>query len=157
MIIAAIGRMKRGPEQELVSRFAERAQQMARSSGISSVDVLEIAESRAGDAATRKREEAAALTSRLPARCAIYCLDERAKALTSRQFAESIQHHCDNARDLALVIGGADGLDPALLKECTGLLGFGRFTLPHQLVRVLVAEQLYRALTINAGHPYHRE
>ena len=88
--------------------------------------------------------------------CATLALDERGKDLTSEDFAGVLARYRDEARDVAFVIGGPDGLDPGFLAGADRRLRFGAMTLPHQLVRVLLAEQLYRATTILTGHPYHR-
>jgi 23S rRNA (pseudouridine1915-N3)-methyltransferase len=153
--ILAIGRMKTGPERELCERYLARAVQTGREIGFRGPDIIEFPESRARRPEDRKVEEAAALAAR--AGVLTVTLDERAATLSSEAFA----HRLGAARDagkasLAFIIGGADGLDPALVKGAQWGLSFGALTLPHQIVRVLIAEQLYRAMTILSGHPYHR-
>ena len=153
--ILAIGRLKRGPESELVARYATRLSG-ARQAGVSGFDIIEMPESRAGDAAARKAEEAGAIRARLPEGALTLAFDERGRAISSDEFARSIGDARDAGRDVAAIIGGPDGLDPGLRAEADRVIAFGRLTLPHQIVRALVAEQLYRATTILTGHPYHR-
>lgn len=157
ILIAAVGRLKDGPERVLAARYLERANQSGRTLGLGPVDVLEIAESRARRPEDRKREEAAALREAIDARATLIALDERGKTQTSEAFAADLARRRDEGPpSLAFLIGGADGLDPELLARCTARLAFGQMTWPHGLVRVLLAEQVYRAITIIAGHPYHR-
>lgn len=154
--VIAVGRLKAGPERELCARYADRITEAGRSLGFGGPDIVEIAESRAARPDDRKREEAGALRARLPQGLVI-ALDERGTALGSEAFAVRLARERDSGvRAAALVVGGADGLDDALRREAGLILSFGAMTLPHQLVRVLALEQLYRALTILGGHPYHR-
>jgi len=156
--ILAIGRMKQGPERDLVARYLERAVAVGRPLGLSGFEVLENPESRAGSPATRKAEEARVLGAALPAGSLLVTLDERGRNLTSQSFAQMIATWRDAGRpSLGFVIGGADGLDPALVAAAETSLSFSPLTWPHQLVRIMLAEQLYRTTTILAGHPYHRE
>ena len=156
LAVLAVGRLKDGPERELCQRYAGRITDNARALGFSGLDVIEIAESRSRRADERKLEEAAALRARRPAGMMIL-LDERGKNLGSEEFAGLMGRARDaGTPSLSLSIGGADGLDPVLRSEADLVLGFGALTLPHQLVRVLALEQIYRALTILSGHPYHR-
>ena len=155
LLIVAVGRMKRGPERELVERYVTRAAQSGRALGLAGCDVIEVPESRASSADRRKVEEAKAIRSKLPEGAAVLALDERGQAMDSRIFARSVDDaRAANRSAFACVIGGPDGLDPSLTAVAAS---FGRFVLPHQIVRVLVAEQLYRATTILLGHPYHRD
>jgi len=126
--------------------------------GITQVDTIELVESRASDADSRKREEADALRAKLPADCTLIAFDERGKSPSSRAFAISVQSMLDGGTgSVALVIGGPDGLSPELRNQAAHVVSFCALTLPHQLVRVMVAEQAYRAATILTGHPYHRD
>jgi 23S rRNA (pseudouridine1915-N3)-methyltransferase len=84
-------------------------------------------------------------------------LDERGKAWSTRELAARLARWQDDAQDVAFVIGSADGLDQALKREAAAMISLSSFTLPHGLARVMIAEQLYRATSLNAGHPYHRE
>jgi 23S rRNA (pseudouridine1915-N3)-methyltransferase len=158
IVIAAVGRLKDGPERELVARYAERAAQTGRALALGPVDIREIAESRAKRPEDRKREEAAALTSLLVPGAPTVALDETGKSLPSVDFAAKLgRWRDDGASATQFLIGGADGLDPSLVTNAALVLGFGRMTWPHQIVRALLSEQIYRAATILAGHPYHRE
>ena len=98
-----------------------------------------------------------ALSRQIPDGALIVVLDERGKAFDSAEFARFVGDAADNGqRDMAFIIGGADGIDPDLRDRARLVLNLGRLTWPHQLVRILIAEQLYRAVTILTGHPYHR-
>lgn len=156
--VAAIGHMKSGPERELADRYFDR---LAKSSGTAGLDfrgIAEAPESRARDAQTRKREEARSLAPPNREGVRLLAFDERGKPLTSAEFASMIGRWRDEgARSMHCLIGGADGLDEDLRQSADRIVSFGAMTLPHQLVRVLAAEQLYRAVTILTGHPYHRE
>ncbi len=157
LTLAAVGRMKAGPERELFARYAERIAATGKTVGLSELALREIDESRARRPEDRKAEEARALGGAIPQGARIVALDERGKALTSEQFAAEIGGWRDaGQRDLCFVIGGADGLDSTLRAQAALTFSFGAATLPHQIVRALVAEQLYRAISILAGHPYHR-
>ena len=155
--VAAIGRLKDGPERELVTRYHERALQTGRALGLS-VDLRELTESRARSAMERKREEAAALCSLLPDDAYVICLDERGQHMPSVKFSALLEKQRDQGvASVAVVIGGADGLGEAISQRARTVIAFGAMTWPHQLVRVLLLEQIYRAMTIIQGHPYHRE
>lgn len=156
MTIAAVGRLKGGPDRALVGRYVERAAQAGRSQGLT-VSVREIAEGKAQQPSLRMKEEADALLAAAPADAALIVLDERGLGLTSVDFAARIGALRDGGtRDAVFVIGGADGHDPSMRQRADLLISFGRMTWPHQIVRLMLAEQLYRAVTILAGHPYHR-
>lgn len=153
----AVGRLKAGPEKDLVARYLDRLAKAGPATGLEFARVVEVSESRAGNAETRKREEAALLEKALPENAMLILLDERGKALDSEAFASQIGAWRDQGkRDLMIAIGGADGLDPTLHARADAVLNLGRMTWPHQIVRILIAEQLYRAVTILSGHPYHR-
>ncbi|MDX3928338.1 MAG: 23S rRNA (pseudouridine(1915)-N(3))-methyltransferase RlmH [Shinella sp.] len=153
----AVGRLKAGPEKELAARYLDRFAKSGPAIGLEMGRLAEIGESRASNAETRKREEAVQLERALPDGGVLILLDERGKALDSEAFARMIGNYRDNGkRDLMIAIGGADGLDPALHARADAVICLGKLTWPHQLVRILIAEQLYRAVTILSGHPYHR-
>lgn len=155
--ICAVGRMKQGPERELAARYLERAAAAGRTLGLSGFIVSEIAESRASSAAARKSEEGRALAEQA-AGTVLVALDEHGRSMGSAEFAQRIARWRDEGRPaLSFAIGGADGLDPALVKSAELALSFSPLTWPHQLVRIMLAEQLYRVTTILSGHPYHRE
>lgn len=155
--ITAIGRMKDGPERQLVSRYLERGIGLGRSLGLSGFTVSELAESRASSADSRKAEEAKAVINTLPEKSVLIALDERGKTLSSEVFCTKLRDWRDAGRPaLTFLIGGADGLDPSLREKADLVLSFSPMTWPHQLVRIMAAEQLYRCTTILSGHPYHR-
>lgn len=157
LLIAAVGKLKDGPEDELVARYADRTAQIGRALALGPLDLREVSESRARRPDDRKREEAVALTELLVPGVLV-ALDETGKTLSSVEFSQQIARwRDDGAPTVQFVIGGADGLDPEFRARAVLTLSFGRMTLPHQLVRALLAEQIYRAATILAGHPYHRE
>ena len=153
----AVGRLKSGPEKELASRYLDRFAKAGPAVGLESARRTERAESTASTAHTRKKQHAAALEKALPEGSLLLLLDERGKSLTSEAFAETVSRFRDSGkRDLMIAIGGADGLDPALHSRADAVLNLGTMTWPHQLVRILISEQLYRTVTILSGHPYHR-
>ncbi len=157
LLLISVGRAKPGPERDLVARYFLRAAAIGRSIGIQPIELREIEESRARRAQDRKLEEAKAIRAALGADSHIIACDETGKAITSADFATQLGNARDNgAATLGLVIGGPDGLDPAFRTEARLVLAFGAMTWPHQLARVLAAEQIYRATTILSGHPYHR-
>lgn len=156
-MILAVGRLKAGPERELCARYLDRAGKGGRSLGLSGPDVTELAESAARRPEDRMSEEGAGLIGALPEAGAMIALDPRGIELTSEQLAADVAALRDRgARNLTFVIGGADGLSEAVRARADRLLAFGRATFPHQLVRVMMAEQIYRVTTILAGHPYHK-
>jgi len=156
LAVIAVGRLKDGPERELVERYEERAKAVGRPLGFSPLKVIELPESRARRQADRRAEEATAILGKA-ASAVLVAFDERGKALTSEAFAKRLEAWRDQGRAAAnFIIGGADGLDERVRSAADLVVSFGALTLPHQLVRVLVVEQLYRALTILSGHPYHR-
>ncbi|MBX4907433.1 MULTISPECIES: 23S rRNA (pseudouridine(1915)-N(3))-methyltransferase RlmH [Rhizobium] len=153
----AVGRLKSGPEKDLVARYLDRFAKAGSAVALEFTRITEVGESRASNAETRKREEAAMLLKSLAEGSVLILLDERGKALDSQAFANLLGTYRDQGkRELTIAIGGADGLDPALYDRADATLCLGKMTWPHQLVRTLIAEQLYRAVTILSGHPYHR-
>jgi 23S rRNA (pseudouridine1915-N3)-methyltransferase len=157
LMIAAVGRLKESPERELVERYRKRAEQLGRRIGIGTVEIIEIRESRAQEVGKRMIEESIALANIFPERAVIVMLDERGKNLDSRAFAAQLARWRDDGRqDAVFVIGGDDGLMPTLREKATITLALGAATWPHQLVRGMLLEQIYRALSILSGHPYHR-
>ena len=148
--------MKQGPERELVARYLDRAAASGKLLGLTGFEVRETPESRAGSAAARKAEEARALAGGL-GDTLVVALDERGRSMGSPAFAERLARWRDDGRPaVAFLIGGADGLDQDLVVQAELALSLSPLTWPHQLVRIMLAEQLYRATTILAGHPYHR-
>jgi 23S rRNA (pseudouridine1915-N3)-methyltransferase len=157
IVILAVGRLARSPETELVKTYVERASNAGRSLGLGPVEVIEVESRRSGKAA-----EAEVLKPHLGdtshgEKWVIAC-DEHGTARPSRAFAQEIAALRDRGvRRLVLALGGPDGLDPELLAAANGRLAFGPQTWPHALARAMLAEQIYRAVTILAGSPYHRD
>ena len=157
IVIAAVGRLKQGPERELAAEYRKRAEQVGRAFGVRDIEIVEIRESRAGDAERRRVEESIAIANVIPDRAIVVILDQRGSALDSAALAASLREWRAEDRPAAcFIIGGADGLAASLQAQAKLKLAFGAATWPHQLVRVMLLEQLYRAGTILAGHPYHR-
>jgi 23S rRNA (pseudouridine1915-N3)-methyltransferase len=155
--ILAVGRLKAGPESELCARYLERAAKSGRGLGLRGLSVQEIAEGRGARPAERMAAEEAALRAALPKAGRVICLEERGELIDSEAFANLLQDGADTAVPrTTFVIGGPDGLARSFTATADRSLSFGRLTWPHQMVRILLAEQLYRAMTILAGHPYHR-
>jgi 23S rRNA (pseudouridine1915-N3)-methyltransferase len=157
IIVAAVGRLKQGPETELSARYRKRAAQTGRQLGLRDVEVIEIRESRAGEPGKRMLEESIALANIIPQNGAVVVLDPHGENLDSSALAAQLAKWRENGRPATVfLIGGADGLAANLGEKASLRLSFGKATWPHQLVRVMLLEQIYRATTILTGHPYHR-
>src|ERR1700681_1002998 len=157
IVVAAIGRLKHGPETELSERYRKRAAQTGRNLGLRDVEIVEIRESRAAEAGKRMLEESIALANIIPEGAAVVLLDAQGENLDSPSLAAQLTKWRSNDRPaVVFIIGGADGLGRTLRAGAALRLSFGAATWPHQLVRVMLLEQLYRATTILSGHPYHR-
>lgn len=155
--LAAVGRLKAGPETELAHHYVKRFNGVGRNLGFGGVAVVELAESRAATAALRQQDEAQRLLQRTPEKALVWALDEKGHALTSSAFASELgRRRDDGAGDLVLMIGGPDGHAAAAREKADLVVSLSAMTLPHGLARVVLLEQLYRAATILAGHPYHR-
>jgi 23S rRNA (pseudouridine1915-N3)-methyltransferase len=155
--IHAVGRMKSGPEKELADRYFERFARNGPAIGLEYAGVIEIPEGRGQTASERRREEGQKLQTQLQPGSALLLLDERGKNYSSEEFAGRIGLLRDGGRKAMVVaIGGPDGHDQSLRDQAELVVSFGALTWPHQLVRVMLGEQLYRAATILSGHPYHR-
>ncbi len=156
-MLAAVGRLKAGPERELFDRYAARAAALAPRVGLSGLNFREFDESRARTAEARRAEEGRALLDAAGRDAFVCALDERGAAKTSAAWAEEIARARDAGQPAyAIVVGGPDGLDPEIRRAARSVVAFGALTWPHQLARVMAAEQIYRCFTILAGHPYHR-
>lgn len=157
VLVAAVGRLKQGPERELAAWYRKRAELAGRPLGLRDFEVIEIRESRAYDAERRQVEESIALANVIPAGAIVAVLDQRGESLESPALAALLREwRAQDRPAVCFVVGGADGLAPSLLARAKVRLAFGAATWPHQLVRIMLLEQLYRAGTILAGHPYHR-
>ena len=154
--VIAVGRLKDGPERDLCERYRERAVALGRSLSLIGPDIVELPESKARRADERKRDEAAAILGKHGGGLLI-AFDERGRSIDSDDFSGRIAAARDGGTAAAsFVIGGADGLADDIREKADLILGFGKLTMPHQIVRALALEQIYRAMTIIAGHPYHR-
>ena len=150
LTMVSVGRAKARPESDLFNHYIRRITMP--------FELREVEEKKKCSGLELKRREAHLLNAAIPKGAVRIALDEKGNNLTSPDFARKIGQWQDNStRDAAFIIGGADGLDTDLLKECDLIMCMGKQTWPHMLVRSLVAEQLYRAQCILAGHPYHRD
>jgi len=157
LTLIGVGRLKSGPERELFDRYFKRLADLGRAQGVTGVELREVEEGRARRVEDRQAEESRAILAAAPKGAWLTLLDARGSALTSPQWAAEIGKVRDaGVPAYAVAIGGPDGLDPDLRAQARTLLCFGAMTWPHQLVRVMASEQLYRALSILGGHPYHR-
>ncbi len=151
--ICAVGRLRAGPEHELISDYLQRFDRSGRALGLGPAKVVEVEDRKGGGMAA----EGDLLARAVPAGALVVTLDERGRVQSSPEFAADLAGWRDGGRqDLAFLIGGADGLAPALRDRADQSLSFGRMVWPHMLVRVMLAEQLYRAASILSGAPYHR-
>jgi len=157
ILITAVGRLKQGPERELAERYRKRAAATGRSVGLQDIDIIEIRESRADDAERRMLEESIAIANVIPEGAVTVILDERGDNLSSASFAGHLQGwRAENRPAAVFIIGAADGIATGLRDKAKLAIAFGAATWPHQFVRIMLLEQLYRAITILSGHPYHR-
>jgi 23S rRNA (pseudouridine1915-N3)-methyltransferase len=155
--VVAVGRLKPGPEKLLAEDYQERAAGLGRKAGVSRIAVTEFGESQGSSPAARMSDEARMIAGALPPKAFTVVLDERGKAMASEQFAALLRKHLDGGTpDLCFLIGGPDGHAPETRDGAGLLLSFGPMTWPHRLVRVMLFEQIYRAVTILLNHPYHR-
>ena len=151
--LVVVGRLRAGPELGLIKDYLTRFDRSGRALGLGPAQVIEVEDKKGGGMAA----EAALLEKAIPSGALVCCLDERGKVMSSPDFADQLGQWRDNGRqDVAFVIGGADGIDPAVRERADALLSFGKMVWPHMLVRVMLSEQLYRAASILAGAPYHR-
>ena len=156
LIISAIGLLKKGSESDLVADYLKRLRGPAKQIGISQIDILEAKERIGGD--DKKNLEAELLISQLPNDRKLIALDELGRHMTSRELASLVQNNLDQGvQNLCFVIGGADGLSETVLELADDKICLGKMTWPHQLVRVMLIEQLWRCVSILTNHPYHRD
>jgi len=155
--VLGIGKLKAGPEKTIAQDYQTRLEGLGRKAGITRLTVADFAESQAQSASQRQDEEGELLTSALAPKAFTLVLDERGKPFTSGAFSKLLQRHLDQGTpDLAFLIGGPDGHSATTRKNAGQLLSLGEMTWPHRLVRVMLLEQIYRAVTIMVNHPYHR-
>ena len=151
--VIAVGKARPGPARAMAEDYAKR---LSHGSLAWRLDLVEVEAPAKLPVADRMRREAELLGARVPAAAALVALDRRGKSLSSEDFAAKLGAWRDQGRDVAFVIGGADGLDRPLVARADLVLSFGAMTWPHMLARAMLTEQLYRAASILAGHPYHR-
>lgn len=157
LVVLSVGQARGTPEGSLSDHYCGRAASMGKRLGFPSVQVEEVSASKLREASARIREEGERLVGRIPQQAHVICLDAKGKGMTSDAFAEMLGAMRDaGARDLAFLVGGPDGLNVGPNVKPGRSLAFGPQTWPHLLVRAMLAEQIYRAMTILAGHPYHR-
>lgn len=151
--ILAVGDKMPGWAEDATAEYLKRMPREAR------VELLTVKpERRAGQSAdSLKQAEAARLMDKMPAGARLVALDEHGRQVTTRELADLLTRWLGSGQDTCLVIGGADGLAPAILEKAETTLALSRLTLPHAMARVLLAEQLYRAISLLNNHPYHRE
>lgn len=150
LTLIAVGRSKKGPEQELFASYQKRLRP--------GLELIEVEEKRRVSDAELMAREAELILSKVPDGAYLIALDERGKPMKSRDFAGFLTTEEDNGtRDMVFIIGGANGLAEDVRSRANKLLGFGPQTWPHMLVRGMLAEQIYRAQSIQTGHPYHRD
>lgn len=150
--VVAVGRVRDAALREACARYASRAARYFR------LEVVEVRDAGRGarDPAAARRAEAAALAAAVPDGSRLVALTRAGRAESSEAFAQRVARWREEARDVALLLGGAFGLDPRLLDRCDDTLSLSALTLPHELARLVLLEQLYRAGTILRGEPYHK-
>ncbi|MEZ5894304.1 MAG: 23S rRNA (pseudouridine(1915)-N(3))-methyltransferase RlmH [Parvularculaceae bacterium] len=157
IILAAVGKKRGGPEAALVEDYLDRAKGFGRRIGFSDIGLVEVEAPKALSGDVLKKREGELLLAALPPGAPLIALDERGENLSSEKFAALLAGHRDQGAGAAMfAIGGADGHGEELRSRAARLVSFGAATWPHMLVRAMLAEQLYRAMTILSGHPYHR-
>jgi 23S rRNA (pseudouridine1915-N3)-methyltransferase len=151
--IVAVGRLRAGPEAELVADYLARFDRAGRPLGLGPARLVEVEDRRGGGQVA----EAGLIAAQVPKGALLVALDERGETLDSPGFAAMLRRAVESGRrDIAFAIGGADGLDAGLRDRAERVISFGRLVWPHMLARAMLAEQLYRAASILAGTPYHR-
>ena len=150
LTILAIGKMKKNsPEQSLIDFYVRNS--------LWSIKIVELDEKRSLTGDALKEAESNLLLKHVPPKSKIVVLDERGKNISSVEFSDQLVRWQDAGfQDVVFLIGGADGHSSFLRQKADLLLSFGKMTLPHMLMRVVLCEQLYRAYTISIGHPYHK-
>ena len=160
--IGAVGHLKKGPEADLAADYCQRLNGLGRQLGFRGIDVFEVEASKSLPRQQRQAKEAELLLAPIDPQDHVFVLDERGRAYSSMQFSKTVGDLKDNGvGTLWFLIGGADGHAPHvqdLLKAHKAkALSFGIATWPHMMVRAMLCEQLYRAISILGNHPYHRE
>ena len=156
IVIAAVGRARNAPEDAIATDYLERARGLGKRLGFQNIELAVVENSRGPTAPARMAEEEKRLAAKIPKGARVIALDERGRAMTSEAFANHLAKLRDGGSDVVFLIGGPDGLAPSSRDAANERLAFGAQTWPHMLARTMLAEQIYRALAILAGHPYHR-
>ncbi len=155
--VLGIGKLKAGPEKTLCLDYQARLEGLGRKAGITRLMVADFSESQGQTASQRQAEEAKLLAAAVAPKAFTLVLDERGKPFTSEGFSHLLQRHLDHGtQDLAFLIGGPDGHGAETRKQAGQLIALSAMTWPHRLVRIMLLEQIYRAVTIMVNHPYHR-
>lgn len=158
LLVAAVGRLKSGAERDLFDRYRSRCNAAGRAVGLGPLTLHELPESRRADVQERKADEASRLLALCDGVGVRVVLDEHGRGTTSTEFAATLSTFRDGGiQSLAFIIGGPDGHDQTVLSAANRILSLSTMTLPHGLARVVLVEQIYRAVTILSRHPYHRE
>jgi len=158
LLIAAVGKLKQGPERDLALHYTKRIDAAGSGVALGPVTVMELAESRAATVDLRKADEAGRLLTSAGKAETLFVLDEAGKPVSSRQFSDALgKLRDDGCARAAFLIGGPDGHGSALRQKASRVVSFGPMTLPHGLARIILLEQIYRAVTLLSGHPYHRD
>jgi len=148
ILIAAVGKLRRGPEREIIDTYLRRMRW--------TVTIREIDIPGQLDPATRMQRESDRLLDAVPEGAVVIALDRTGRNVTSEEFARRMENWRDDGRRCAFLIGGAEGLNDRVRGRADLSLAFGKATWPHMLARCMLVEQLYRVHEILAGHPYHR-
>jgi 23S rRNA (pseudouridine1915-N3)-methyltransferase len=155
--LSCIGKLKSGPEKSIAEDYVKRINQLGKSAGLKSLSLHESTESQKPAAPQRGSDEANFLWSTVPTAATTIVFDERGQSLSSEQFAQLIRKSADQGQsDLVFLLGGPDGHAPDTRTKANHVIALGSMTWPHRLARVMVLEQIYRAVTIMVNHPYHR-
>ena len=155
LTVSAVGKLRAGPEKMLAESYATRIRQMGPAVSLSPLSLIEVDAKKRLEGAELVEHEAALLRAQISSGARLVTLDERGESWSSERFAKSLSDWRDQgAPETVFAIGGHHGLDPSLRRDA--VLSFGRLTWPHLLVRVMLLEQIFRAITILSGHPYHR-
>ena len=151
LTLLTVGRLKRSAERELIDDYLSRAEKAGKQLGFRKIEEVEV------EGGGGLEEEGKRLLAKVPQSCRVIRLDERGRSLRSEAFANSLARTRDDGRDVCFLIGGADGYSDAVRQAVPETLSLGDFTWPHRLARVMLAEQIYRAMSILAGTPYHKD
>lgn len=151
LTLLTVGRLKRSPERELIDDYLGRSRKAGAQLGFRKIEEIEV------DSGDGVEKEGARLLAKLPSDARIFRLDERGRSMRSEAFAKSLSDIRDDGQNMCFLIGGADGYSGAVKQVAPETLSLGEFTWPHRLARVMLAEQIYRAISILSGTPYHKD